>query len=113
MEEGLVAHIAPSDLCVVGQQLRALLLKELAERIIVLVCNLVLSHNIIIQETGSSVNSEASTISHSHALRHFTLCIEFKFSIVNLNAAWFTSIHFFIGEEDFLFFLGWKQKPRQ
>ena len=45
-----MAQVTTRDLGVIGEELRALLLNKLAVRIIVLVCDVVLLHHIIVQE---------------------------------------------------------------
>jgi hypothetical protein len=82
-----VTHITTCDLRVVGEQLGTLLLKELTIRIVILVSNFVLFHHVIVKELRRSVDSKASTVGHTHALRHFTLLVEFKFGVCKLNLA--------------------------
>ena len=71
LHQGGVAHIAPCDLGVFRNQLGARFLEELAVLVVVLVGDVIVLHNVVVEQTCGGVNCKATTISHSHALRHF------------------------------------------
>jgi len=70
---GLVAVRARGGMITLelGDELGALLLKELAVTIVVHLWNTILVHDVSVCELCSRVQSKASTIGHTKSLRHF------------------------------------------